>query len=338
MKKYPGILLLFLTMNCFSQEFDNYTGEWGVSSYDTLTSYTSLLWDVLPTPSLYEGGDIPIDIGFPFPYYDEIYHELSIRGMGYVFFGLNWYEIYVYAAFFERHMTLPIHSDWRMQRDTAGMDILKFEWKDIGILYDIIGSNPTDHRMNFQLWLYENGIIEYHFGHMDLDNTPWFSPSGGFKDPQGWTIGPWVMAVRRELIEEHYFLCDEGEISFFSGGELSGDVYRCVPEYGTWFRFIPNEITKTKNIAYNRKESVLVKPNPVIDKFRICMPQRVKDISETTLVEIYNQMGAKVFSRTVNLSSDIDISSFPAGCYSVLIADKCGIKYHSKLIKIIDDH
>lgn len=332
MKKLPGILLLLLTMNCFSQDYGNYTGEWGVSSYDTLTNYTSLLWDVLPTPYLYEGGDIPIDIGFPFPYYDDIYTELNIRGMGYVFFGYNWYEIYVYAAFFERHLTLPIHSDWRMQRDTAGMDILKFEWKDIGSLYDITGPNPTDHRMNFQLWLYENGIIEYHFGMMDLDNTPWFSLERGFTDPDGWTVGPWVMAIRRQLIEEHYFLCNDGNISFFSGGELSGDIYHCVPEYGTYFRFIPNEVTKNKDIA-RTKQNIVVMPNPVTDKFRIGMPHRIKEIPDITLVEIFNQTGAKVFSRTVDLKGDIDISSLPQGCYMVTIADNSGKKYNTKLIK-----
>lgn len=332
MKNFLLILLMVVTINSYSQEYENYTGEWGVSTYDTLTNYTSILWDVMQTPYLYEGGDVTLDIGFPFPYYDEIYNELSIRGMGYVSFGYNWYEIYVWAAFYERHITLPIHSDWRMQRDTVGMDILKFEWKDIGILYDIMSSNPTDHRMNFQLWLYENGVIEYHFGNIDLDNTPWYSVEGGFSDPDGWIIGPWVMAVRRQLIEEHYFLCNDGEISFFSGGELSGDIYRCMPEYGTYFRFIPNEVTKAKDIAL-RNESIRVLPNPVTDKFRIGMPQRIREIPDITLVEIYNQTGGKVFSQTVDLKNDIDISTFPAGCYTVTISDKSGNRYNSKLIK-----
>lgn len=332
MKKYLGILLVLLSLNCYAQ-LDNYSGEWGVSTYDTLTNYTSLLWDVLPSPSLYYNTELEIEFGFPFPYFDQIYNELNISGMGYVFFGYNWYEIYNYAGFFERHKTMPYKSDWRMQRDTVGTDILKFEWKDVGILFDIDGSSPTDHRLNFQLWLYENGIIEYHYGDIDLKNTPWYNINTGFTNLEGMIVGPWVMIVRRMIEEEHYFLCNNDSISFFSGGAQSGDIFHCIPEYGTYFRFIPNEVVNTKGIALNKEKTFYVSPNPVADKFLISMPQKINLGTDKPLLEIYSQTGVKVFSENINLSAKTDISHLPSGYYTACLFDTQGKKYNSKLIK-----
>lgn len=333
MKKFLGILLVLLSLNSYSQQWDNYSGEWGVSSYDTLTNYTSLLWDVLPSPSLYYNTELEIEFGFPFPYFDQVYNTLNISGMGYVFFGFNWYEIYNYAGFFERHKSMPYHSDWRMQRDTVGMDILKFEWKDIGLLYDIDGPSPTDHRLNFQLWLYENGIIEYHYGDINLKNTPWYNINTGFTNPEGMIVGPWVMIVRRMIEEEHYFHCNNDSISFFSGGAMSGDIYHCIPNYGTWFRFIPNEVVKTKDVLANNNRAFYVTPNPVKDKFVISMPHKINLGTMNPLFEIYSQTGVKVYSGNIDLNEYTDISFLTPGYYTCSLYDTQGKKYNTKLIK-----
>lgn len=324
--------MVLLSLNSFSQEDQNYYGEWGIGSYDTLTDYTSILWDILPVPSLHNMSDTEIDIGFPFPYFDEIYDKLTINGQGYVFFGYNWYEIYVYAAMYEKHRTMPIKPDWRYRLDTVGMDILKFEWRNIGIVYDINSPSPTNHRLNFQLWLYENGTIEYRFGEMDLQNTPWFSLENGVTMPDGATIGPWVSIKKRWIEQEYFFLCNNDSIEFLYGGALSGDIYHCVPKYGTYMKFIPNEVVNVKhqNLA---APSFRITPNPVEDQFRLGIAHPEDPAFNNPILEIYNETGIKVFSKSISIRDNIDVSSLPAGFYTVSLVDKSGVARNVKMVK-----
>lgn len=328
MKKALLILIVFISFNSYSQ---HYYGEWGVSSYDTLDNAISL-FDQLQVPSLFFMSDTEVDIGFNFPYFDDSFSRLTVNGQGYVFFGYNWYEIYVYAAHYEVHDQLPIFSDWRMRRDTAGMDILKFEWRNIGSYFDISSPNPTDHRMNFQLWLYENGIIEYRFGEMDLANTPWYSLEYGFTLPTGESVGPWVSIKRREIEEEHFFLCNQGKIEYYVGGALSGDIYHCVPEYGTYMRFIPVELTNTKEKALATR-SFNVVPNPVDEGFHLALPHPEDPALANPAIEIYNQMGQQVFSKKIRLTDFIDISSLPSGYYTACLVGASGERFNAKLVK-----
>lgn len=309
-----------------------YYGETAMQPYDTLTNYTSILYDILPTPSIYWNNDVTIDFGFRFPYFDTDYTYMHANGGGYIEFRQLGYEIYIYAGQFENHRTLPIFSDWRYRIDTAGTDIFKMEWRNVGILVDIESPTPTDHRMNFQVWLYENGIIEYRFGLMDLKNTPWYSVETGFTLPSGMTIGPWTTIKRRMIDDEYFFLNNNGNIEFLHTNAAGGDIFYGVPDSGTVMRFVPDEIV---NARYRNltKGTLQVGPNPVTDNFHIITGSDDLFRSGNVKLELWNQFGAKVFSENINVSDEISIAHLPAGIYSVCLTDTKGSRYTAKIIK-----
>jgi hypothetical protein len=311
----------------------NYYGEWGTTQYDTLTDFTSILYDVLPTPSMYYNNDPEIQIGFPFPFFGTNYTSVSLGGGGYMFFGLNWYEVYCFAGQFERHDEIPIFSDWRYRLDTVGKDVIKFEWRNVGIIYDIFSNTPTNHSINFQIWLYEDGVIECRFGDIDLKNTPWYSVTSGFTWPTGETYGPWMMVLRRMIEDEyHYVINDQGNIEFLQSGALGGDIYRAVPENGQYFKYIPKEVVKSSLKVYTAQTFKII-PNPVTDAFHIGLAHPENFAGSDPTIEIYNQLGEKVFSKRINIRDIINISNLPAGFYSASLVNESGIRYSTNIIK-----
>jgi hypothetical protein len=310
--------LVLFNLGVFSQPHYNVT--WGTTSYDTLTNFTSIPNDVLMSPIIsYQETDV--SFGFNFPFFDSLYSSITINGDGFAYFpdGTD-YNFFLFTGEFENHLFSgqPIYSDWRYKNEiVAGVNVLKVEWRNVGILDDVFDVNPTYHYINFQTWFYENGTIDIHFGDIDLMNTPYYSTDSGFIWSSGETYGPWIGIVNQ----------DESEVYFISGtnnnvtvafDDNTSDIYYDIPVSGMYFRFTPNGIVgiKSKNKEINTGCNIF--PNPASGKIFIQSAPTVT--ARNTQLVIYDITGKKVLEKQfISASSlspfEIDVASLENGTY-----------------------
>jgi len=322
--------LMFYATTMVSQT--NYMVSWGYSDYDTLSNYISI-YDSVAGMS---GVEVNIQFGFSFPFFDSPYSTITLDGDGYgIFPGSPDYNLFLFASEYESHDfsgITSIHSDWRYKNDTAnGLEILKVEWKDVGIWSDVIDSLPSEHRINFQAWFFENGVIEIHFGNIDLSNTDFYIDSFGFVDFEGGTIGPWVGIGNFDLSEVYYITGTNSNVSVITL-EDSADIFYDVPEYGQFFRFTPNEISGLQPVAEN--DEFFIDPNPVTESFTIRHKRQDRILSDNAVVEIYSVQGELVISQLINEGKErINVSQLPAGIYFVRLRNEKFMTINRKVIK-----
>lgn len=305
------IVVLCLLFNSLIISAQNYNVEWGTSTYDTLTNYTSILYEILDEP-LINGEEYSIDFPFSFPFFDQNYNYVTIDGSGYGYFYdiIEEYQLTMFAGDFERHFRLPIFSDWRIRTDTVGIDIVKVEWRNVGIYDDIWSDNPTSHWINYQVWFYENGIIEYRFGDINLANTPFYDSNTGFIWDDGECYGPWIGIQKT----------DESEVYYVSGTNFnthvitdpdSMDIFYDIPPFGRYFRFVPDEFVKAVDLP---ADDITVYPIPAKDRLNISTGNKGAVMTKT---EIYSLSGTLLTSDDSGTQKSIDVRKFPSGAYFV---------------------
>lgn len=175
----------------------------------------------------------------------------------------------------------------------TGEDVLKVEWNNV----KLNGSTAAD-SINFQVWCYKDGTIEYHYG-----------PS--------------------YLAEPVFF--DEFEISFFEQNEveflyyyaLSGNpdspslvkdpefihYVDALPKNGTVYRFYRSATGIDENES--DESSIRVYPNPTSTYISLS----AENLKPGTPATFYELTGKKVFTEKLNTNKAIDISHLPKGIY-----------------------
>ncbi len=314
--------MLIFAQNAMSQQ--NYIVTWGISGYDTLTGYTILDPD----------EDNDIYFGFEFPFFDHPFGYVSMALDGYGYFeDTEDYNLMMYGGAFEMHeySQLPIFSQWRYKSDLVdGNKVIKMEWRNVGIYDDIWSSNPTDHRINYQVWFYENGIIELHFGKMDLENTPFYNESTGFIWSDGESYGPWLGISNLDITEMYYLTGTLDNISIITM-EDSLDIFYEVPEFGRYFRWIPNEVVANNKILKPADNDFIIRNNPAGDYMGISFKN---DLFINSDLEIFSLSGKLVKRQRINKSNEqIDVAHLSPGIYLINLKDKNSRTVSVKLIK-----
>ncbi|MFA6951205.1 MAG: T9SS type A sorting domain-containing protein [Lentimicrobiaceae bacterium] len=325
--------ILICSLHLFSQ--DNYSVSWGNAGYDTLTDYTSILYDIFEEP-LIENTEVDINFGFNFPFFDDEFSVVTMDGSGYGYFYPTMpsdYNLFMFAGDFESHTVSGLHifSDWRYKLDTTGdKKILKVEWRNIGLEDDVFGEHPTDHRINYQVWFYENGIIEYHFGEINLLNTPFYTKANGFIGSDGDSYGPWIGILNEDASELYFMAGTNFDVSVITEYELM-DIFHDIPLYGRYFRFTPDELESAETVNPTMN-AFTFSSNPVTDEFEI----RFKDetsIGKST-VQIFNLTGELVQSESfTDINQKFNITSLSPGIYFVRLTTADSIMAIQKLIK-----
>lgn len=329
-----ALLVVVLTQNICSQE--NYTVGWGNSTYDTLSTYTSILYELLPEP--YMGfSEVEINFGFSFPFFDTYFTSVNIdaNGIGYFSNSEHVYQLFAFEGGYQNHYNLPIFSDWRYVNETVNeIGVLKIEWRNVGIYDDIESSNPTDHRINFQMWLFENGIIEYHFGETDLTNTPFYSETNGFIWEDGESYGPWIGIINDDSESEVYFLSGTNDDIILITDDDYSDIFYDVPVNGQYFRFTPDEITSIQTEQISRKFDIMIYPNPVYDYFSLKIKNEDNSLLNKTEVKIFSTTGKLVKSLKIKSQIEkINVSHLPSGVYFVRILNENNEGISLKIVK-----
>jgi len=333
MKKTIWLLfLLICTLNNYSQ--NNYTVSCGSSSYDTLTTYTSILYELLPEPYM-SNDEVDVNFEFSFPFFDSNFNSVTIDsdGVGYFPGSDSVYNLSLFTGEFTNHVFSPIFSDWRYTYDTTGiLDILKVEWRNIGIADDIEGPAPTDHRINFQWWFYENGVIEIHFGEIDLANTPYYSETDGFIWDNGESYGPWIGIANNNESEVYFVSGTNSDINVITNSD-SIDIFYDIPPYGNYFRFTPDEVTSIHSVEMTNSADYIIFPNPVKDVFSVKLKDKNNTSVFKTELKIYSSTGELVKSKLITNSDDlINISALPSGIYFVRLISE---KFQSAPMKLV---
>jgi|GEM_PF-2283727 len=327
-----ALFALILAQSVYTQE--NYSVSWETSTYDTLSSYTSILYEILPDPYIY-GEEIEIDFGFNFPFFDNYFTSVNINsnGIGYFSNSEHVYQLFAFEGSYLNHYNLPIFSDWRYANETVDeMGVLKIEWRNVGIDDDIWSSNPTDHRINFQIWLFENGVIEYHFGDTDLSETPFYSEETGFVWEDGESYGPWIGIINDDSESEVYYISGTNDSIFLITDVNSPDIFFDVPVNGQYFRFTPDEVTGISTTQISKTSDITINPNPVQDYFSLRINNNGNSSLYNTEVKIFSTTGQLVQSQEITSPNEkINVSQLPSGFYFVRLlngnSDEASLKF-----------
>jgi len=321
-KKYLTLVTLsiLLTLGATAQTYklDTFRTE-----YVALDSFYSIALEVGGVFNWEKRFDLP----FVFPYYDSLYTHIICDSGAKCYFEFNLeFDIKLMNFIYEYDNVLDpnnIESDVRYNYITKnGKQALVIQFTKIRLASDE-SIDEFDSYINFQLWLYDDGVMEVHFGDINLDNSPNYRPGEGFfiitTDGQQINIGP-EMGVRHPTEEE--------DQTWLEGDWNDYLVYNAVgylttlPPKGFVIRF-----SKKLSATINEVEMPLtIFPNPTTDNISI---EFVGHIKKTTVKSISGETMMLIEGE----HRTIDTNKLNEGMYIIEIHTAQGIM-QSKFVKL----
>lgn len=300
---------LVFNVSSLCAQSPGYTIESFQGSYTELSSYQSIgiltqgdpLWE-------YE-----FQLEFPFPFYDSTYSRMFYNQNAWGSFTEDQdVALFLFQApWTYEHIvdTSNITSDVRFAHVEAGdRQAFVIQFTKARFFADPF-EDSLDTYVNFQLWFYDNGIMEVHFGEINMDGNPIYEPGVGFYDyttsggvDTTYVAGP-HMGISHPLNEKDAIGLEGAYNDFEIVGELYSNLTLLPPE-GWIIRFKPIEVSTTGHSVHY--EVFQVCPNPT--NSTIWLP--ADDVS----VFVFNGIGETVYSGNPK-DHKLDISSFRAGIY-----------------------
>ena len=296
-----------------SAQSSGYTIESLQDVYTELTEYESI---VLQTQNdLFWEVEFPLDFGFP--YYDSIYDNVTFVHDSWGYFSedqdLSLF-LFEYIPFVTELYsdTIDFPSDVRYAYVFSNnLEALVLQFTK-NRLFEDPAADSLDTYLNWQVWLFENGVIEIHFGEMHMDGNPIYAPGKGFYLYSSAGIdtteidGPHV-GISNPL--------DKDDAIAFSGSyddyEVTDDQYdvlTVMPPEGWIIRFKPKSVGIFE--PDYRLSEVSICPNPANTYIKISEPG--------SYIILYDFSGQIMFEGIAN-ENEFNISSFPPGIYFVRI-------------------
>ncbi len=304
MKKYLIATSIFFTFLTFEAKSQKYTIDTLSSEYQELTSYNSIFIEFLGRLNWDKRFELP----FLFPYFGYEYNYINCDHTSTCYFD-NSIDVdillmsfsYDYDPTFEGSILSDVRYNYFNTEEQGRAFVLQYTNNRLFSDTSVLTHNSY---INFQLWFYESGIIEVHFGDINLDHSPNYVPGEGFfiifSDGTKRNLGP-SMLIRHPYIEGVEYGLDGEWNNYMTeyGGYLT-----TMPPKGFIIRFIP-ETVKTKD---EHAASLKLFPNPATDMITIA------NLDAPAKVDIYNLCGALV-STYDNVTSEVHIGQLPAGMY-----------------------
>ncbi len=257
MKFFFTLFFLIFNLTFFSQ---SYTITYENSSYDTLTDYTSIsLEEGFETGWAYD-WERTFDFGFDFPFFGETQQQVIMDDDGYGYFPTNQGDDYNMSFFTADWMiadvwdTTYLYSDVRYAHtQNNDLDALVFEWHHV-FLSDELTENGENHFVNYQIWFFENGVIEVRFGDIDLANCSYYFPGMGFssdnENPEGNIYGPWLGINDDDFVDIAYFEGDHTNPNLvYTETDFVESVVTSIPNSGFVVRFSPINVSVDENVV-----------------------------------------------------------------------------------------
>lgn len=317
--------LVFIHFKILSQPSD-YDIESFQGVYNELSSYQSVA--LLTEGSIF--WEYEFDLNFDFPFFDSFYTKLIYREEAWGSLTedqdeallLMEFDAYVFDNVID---TSNITSDVRFAHvNVSGAQAFVLQYTNVRFFADPY-AETHDTYFNFQLWFYENGVMEVHFGDIQLDDNPIYSPGIGFwcYDNEGidttGRCGP-HMGIANPL-DESIAIGLEGAHNDFEIIEDNYATLTVIPPQGWIIRFIPESVGTSEPYTF---KPLLINPNPSIDFIKI--PFAFANVF------VIDAMGKIVFDG-VTQNSILDISSFPVGLYYLKLTIDDTV-YAGKFVKI----
>jgi Secretion system C-terminal sorting domain len=302
--------LIVGSLSCISAQSDEYVIESFQDEYIALTDYQSVAKLAFGNP-IFEVA-LPLNFQFPFygAYYDTIIYNTDAWGS-----LTNNQDVALLLMDFTRGYawdwvvdTLNITSDIRFAHVlTNGIQAFVLQYTKMGFFADPV--EEFDPSMNFQLWFFENGIVEVHFGEMNMNGTPIYDPGEGFYCYT--TSGGVDMS---EVCGPHMGISDplnEEDAIALSGSwdnyEVVGDQYavlNTLPPVGWVIRFEPRALGLFEP-DYEINE-ISMSPIPASSFINLAEPG--------VQVTVYTLSGEVIYQGITN-ENTLDVSAFPSGIY-----------------------
>lgn len=280
--------------------------------YEELTTYESVALATEFDPLwAYE-----FELEFPFPFYDSAYNRVIFDRSGYGAFtdnednSLFLFQYYSWA--YDPFMgSSEIPSDVRFSHvQIDGRQAFVLQFTKVRIFADLF-EDSLDTYLNFQLRLFDNGVIEVHFGDIHMDNNPTYAPGKGlycFTSDEGIDTleicGPY-MGIANPLNEDDAI----GVNGAYDDYSIVDDIYAnftVMPPSGWVIRFKPKTVATQD--AKGKFEYLPIFPNPV-DNY-IHLPQSGGQVTITDIV------GIRVYAST-HADEDLDVAALSPGLYVV---------------------
>ncbi len=314
---------------------DTYTVSWGMEEYTPLEDYFSMYEVVNLGSGLGSDSEFclgtnyiltEIGLNFDFPFYDQVLTRATPIPTGNIIFDL--YNSSKQIAFFFARVEDancpdgPLLSDFRVQRGIKdGLKFCAFEMVDGVLQSDVVqGTVLPHHTINFQVWLYENGTIQFRAGDINVEGSPNYVPGVGFIRRDSVPEGP-HLGIQSWIQSDEYFILgsfENPEIinEFDFGNRISG-----LPEKGWTATWTYNNFTSTKEaedeVPYEHQ--TLITTGIVEDNH---------DLENWILVDL----NGNPYSSGGPYES-IDLSNAPAGMY-VLSWQQQRRRFSRKVIKL----
>lgn len=304
---------------------EKYSVESVQGVYEELNTYESIALNTEFDPLwTYE-----FNLNFPFPFFDSSYNRVIFDRSSYGAFtddeDNSLFLFQYYSWTYDPYMgSKDITSDVRYAHVTLeGKQAFVLQFTKVRIFADLY-EDSLDTYLNFQLWLFENGVIEVHFGDIHMDNNPIYSPGKGlycFSSDEGIDTseicGPY-MGIANPF-NENDAVGVEGAYNDYS---VTGDIYASftvMPPKGWIIRFRPRSVS-THEIP---STEITIQPNPAHDFIQL--PQ----ISGKA--RIFDVMSKEVFHGFVQ-DGDLNVSALIPGLYFIEVWS--GTKhYYGRFIK-----
>jgi len=292
------------------------------TEYRDLETYKSIALEVGGVFSWEKKFDLP----FVFPYYDSLYTHIYCDNRSLCFFEYNpEYDIKMMTFSYTFDNVLDpnnIKSDVRYNYITKnGKQALVIQYTKIRLNSDA-SIDEFDSYINFQLWFYEDGVMEVHFGDINLDNSPNYRPGEGFYftfvDGTEMNSGP-EMGVRHPLDEEDQTWLDGDWNDYFVDNAVG--YLTTLPPKGFVIRFSKKSSGTNNEVNF----PITLYPNPTDDLITINYAGNIKK----AIIKSINGQTIKVIEqdpKTINTIMLIE------GIYLLEIHTSGGI-IHTKFIK-----
>ncbi len=295
-----------------SAQSDEYLIESFQGEYVELGDYQSLAKRAFGNPLWAE----ELALNFQFPFYGEFYNTLIYNSDAWGYLTENQESSLSLMEFSRSYAwdivldSSNITSDVRIAHVlTNGIQAFVMQFTKMGFF-----ANPepqSDPSMNFQLWFFENGIMEVHFGEMNMNGTPVYEPglgfycytsSGGIDMSE--ICGPF-MGISNPMNEEDAIALSGSWDDYEVVGNLYS-VLNTLPPVGWIIRFKPR-VLGIFEPGYEVSE-VSISPNPSSSFINITEPG--------SYINICSLSGQIVYEGITQVTK-LDVSTFPQGIYFV---------------------
>jgi hypothetical protein len=322
------VFQLTLTVICAAQSYEINHFQ---STYDTIIDYNSVnieLGVAGEDPYYWEKN---FDFGFEFPFFGDTFDNVFIDSDGFGSFpesseyNLNLFAgIYIIATILD---TPYLHSEVRYASTIVNqLNVLVIEYYNVFATYEY-NKNGENHSISFQMWFYENGTIELHFGPIDLAQCTHYFPGQGFsfdnEDPVGNIYGPWMKINNNDLSESACFGGDHSNPTILYDNEANCDVLTSIPPEGYVVQFLPSNISAVEplpNKSYNL--FLCTQSNGVIEI--------VGDERQYKSCSVHDLMGRKIGYST---DSRFSINTDGSQLYILVIEREYGQESHMLFIE-----